>query len=145
LPGYAWYVPKADGYLNVGIGAKFLTLKNRGTTIRRHWDYFIAKLAKCSLVQGHTFRPRGYNYYLRQPLPAGHLDNAFVIGDAAGLATLDLGEGIGPAIESGILAADAILTGRRFSTKSVTRYSLVHILSAGLKTMLTHRRFSNFD
>jgi flavin-dependent dehydrogenase len=20
LPGYAWYVPKADGYLNVGIG-----------------------------------------------------------------------------------------------------------------------------
>ena len=137
LPGYAWYVPKADGYLNVGIGAKFLTLKKRGRTIRRHWDYFIAKLAKLSLVQGHTYQPRGYNYYLRQPLPAVHLDNAFVIGDAAGLATLDLGEGTGPAIESGILAANAILTGRRFSTKSVTRYSLGHILWAGLKTFIT--------
>ena len=140
LPGYAWYIPKADGYLNVGIGAKFLTLKNRGQTIRRHWDYFIAKLAKLSLVQGHSYRPRGYNYYLRQPLSDGHLDNAFVIGDAAGLATLDLGEGIGPAIESGILAADAILTGRRFTMKSVTRYSLFHILWAGLKTAITGRR-----
>ncbi|MDH3884677.1 MAG: NAD(P)/FAD-dependent oxidoreductase, partial [Desulfobacterales bacterium] len=108
------------------------------------WDDFIAKLAELSLVQGHTYRPRGYNYYLRQPLPAGHLDNSFVIGDAAGLATLDLGEGIGPAIESGILAADAILTGRRFSTKSVTRYSLGHILWAGLKTTLTGKRFFNF-
>jgi flavin-dependent dehydrogenase len=126
LPGYAWYVPKADGYLNVGIGAKFLTLKKRGLTIRRHWDYFISKLAELSLVQGHTFQPRGHNYYLRQPLPAGHLDNAFVIGDAAGLA-----------IESGILAANAILTGSRFSTKSVTRYSIGHILWAGLKTTLT--------
>ena len=140
LPGYAWYVPKAGGYLNVGIGAKFLTLKNRGQTIRRHWDYFIAKLAELSLVQDHTYQPRGYNYYLRQPLPSGHMDNAFVIGDSAGLATLDLGEGTGPAIESGILAADSILTGRKFSTKSITRYSLTHILWAGLKTRLTGRR-----
>jgi flavin-dependent dehydrogenase len=73
-------------------------------------------------------------------VPAGHIDNAFVIGDAAGLATLDLGEGTGPAIESGILAADAILTGRRFSAKSITRYSLTHILWAGLKTRLAGRR-----
>ena len=136
LPGYAWYVPKADGYLNVGIGAKFQTLKKRGQTIRRHWDYFIEKLAQLSLVAGHTYQPRGYNYYLRQPLPAGHLDNAFVIGDAAGLATLDMGEGTGPAIESGLLAAKTILTGRKFTTKSITRYSLGHILWAGLKTTL---------
>ena len=139
LPGYAWYVPKANGYLNVGIGGKFLTLKNRGQTIRRHWDDFIATLAELSLVQGHTYRPRGHNYYLRQSLPAGQIDNAFIIGDAAGLATLDLGEGIGPAIESGILAANAILTGRRFSTSSIARYSLAHILWAGIKTTITKR------
>jgi flavin-dependent dehydrogenase len=144
FPGYAWYVPKANGYLNVGIGGKFLTLKNRGQTIRRHWDDFIATLAELSLVQGHTYRPRGHNYYLRQSLPAGQMDNAFIIGDAAGLATLDLGEGIGPAIESGILAANAILTGRRFSTSSIARYSLTHILWAGIKTTITGRTFSNF-
>jgi flavin-dependent dehydrogenase len=142
LPGYAWYVPKADGYLNVGIGGKFMALKSRGQTIRQHWDYFVAKLEKSSLVNGHAFSPRGHNYYLRQPVPAGQLNNAYIIGDAAGLATLDLGEGIGPAIESGILAASSILTGRKFLMKSVTRFSLHHILWAGLKTRLTPRRFS---
>ena len=144
LPGYAWYVPKADGYLNVGIGGKFLALKNSGQTIRQHWDYFIAKLEELSLVKGHTYRPRGHNYYLRQSVPAGRLNNAYLIGDAAGLATLDLGEGIGPAIESGILAANSIFTGRRFSERSVTRYSLPRILWAGIKTRITDRTFSNF-
>lgn len=141
LPGYAWYVPKAGGYLNVGIGAKFQSLKNRGQTIRRHWDNFIGKLTELSLVEGHAYRPQGYQYYLRQRLPAAQRGNAFIIGDAAGLATLDLGEGIGPAIESGIRAADAILTGCRFSTRTIARYSLVHILWAGLKKALTGRKF----
>ncbi|MBW2515522.1 MAG: NAD(P)/FAD-dependent oxidoreductase [Deltaproteobacteria bacterium] len=144
LPGYAWYVPKADGYLNVGIGGKFLALKNRGQTIRQHWDYFIARLEKLSMVKGHRYRPRGHNYYLRQPVPAGRFNNAYIVGDAAGLATLDLGEGIGPAIESGILAAESILTGGRFSERSVTRYSLHHILWAGLKRTIIGRAFSNF-
>jgi flavin-dependent dehydrogenase len=139
LPGYAWYVPKANGYLNVGIGGKFRSLKKSGQTIRRHWDYFTTQLAELSLVQDHTYRPRGYNYYLRQPLTTAQMDNAFIIGDAAGMATLDLGEGIGPAVESGILSAGAILTGRRFSTRSVSRYSLINILWTGLKTAITMR------
>ncbi|PQP33714.1 dehydrogenase, partial [Desulfobacteraceae bacterium SEEP-SAG9] len=109
-----------NGYLNVGIGGKFWSLKKSGQTIRRHWDYITAQLAELSLVQDHTYRPRGYNYYLRQPFTTAQMDNAFIIGDAAGLATLDLGEGIGPAVESGILAANAILTGSRFSTRSVS-------------------------
>ena len=121
----------------MGIGGKFLALKNSGQTIRRHWDSFIAKLEELSLVKGHTYRPRGHNYYLRQPVPAGRLNNAYIIGDAAGLATLDLGEGIGPAIESGILAAKSILTGCRFSERSVTRYSLIHFLWAGIKARIT--------
>ena len=140
LPGYAWYVPKADGYLNVGIGAKFLALKNRGQTIRRHWDDFITKLAELSLVKGHTYQPRGHNYYLRQPVTGRRLNNVYLIGDAAGLATLDLGEGIGPAIESGILAANSILSGSRFSERSVTRYSLIHILWAGIKMKITGKQ-----
>ena len=141
LPGYAWYVPKADGYLNVGIGGKFLALKNRGQTIRQHWDYFIARLEALSMVKGHTYRPRGHNYYLRQPVPAGRFNNAYIIGDAAGLATLDFGEGIGPAIESGILAAKSILSEGRFSERSVTRYSLIHILWAGIKTRISGKQF----
>ena len=111
---------------------------------RNHPKDHIAKLEELSLVKGHTYRPRGHNYYLRQPVPAGRLNNAYIIGDAAGLATLDLGEGIGPAIESGISAAKSILTGRRFSERSITRYSLHHILWAGLKRTIIGRAFSNF-
>jgi flavin-dependent dehydrogenase len=137
LPGYGWYVPKANGFLNVGIGGKFWSLKKSGKTIRQHWDDFTEKLDELSLVRHHTYRPRGYNYYLRQPTAAAQVGNAFIVGDAAGLATLDLGEGIGPAIESGILSAHAIITGRRYSTRSVSRLSLSNILWAGLKTTLT--------
>ncbi len=136
LPGYAWYVPKADGYLNVGIGARFSALKNRQTTIRRHWDHFTDRLTAMSLVQGHTFRPRGYNYYLRHPVKDAQQDRAYVVGDAAGLATFDMGEGIGPAVKSGILCARAILTGRRYLPAPAVRFSLPGILWAGAKSVL---------
>jgi len=36
----------------------------------------------------------------------------------------DLAEGIGPAVESGLLAAGDILGGPEYTTRSVTRYSL---------------------
>lgn len=39
-----------------------------------------------------------------------------------------MGEGIGPAIESGLLAANAIIQGIEYSLKSVTRSSLFNIL-----------------
>lgn len=72
--------------------------------------------------------PRGHNYYLRQPVTNGRMENAFVIGDAAGLATMDMGEGIGPAVESGILAADAVAGGGECSLRSVRKYSLISLL-----------------
>ena len=46
-----------------------------------------------------------------------------LVGDALGLATLDMGEGIGPAIQSGQLAAEAIITGTAYSVDSIPRYS----------------------
>ena len=41
LPGYSWYVPKADGYLNVGVGGFAQALKDRGDDIKRHWRLLI--------------------------------------------------------------------------------------------------------
>lgn len=128
LPGYSWYVPKGNGYLNVGIGGKLALLKSRGETIRDHWDHLVAKLEGLSLVRDHSFNPRGYNYYLRQKAGVSQFDNAFITGDAAGLATIDMGEGIGPAVESGLLAAKAIIEGRPYSLKSVTKHSFIRIL-----------------
>lgn len=123
LPGYSWYVPKGDGYLNVGIGGKYAAIRERGQTIREHWQALARKLAALGLVPDYEFQPRGYNYYLRQNVRHVRAGNAFILGDAAGLATKDMGEGIGPAIESGLLAARAVAEGVPYSLKSVTRYS----------------------
>lgn len=128
LPGYAWYTPKGGGYLNVGVGGKWAVLKERKETIRDHWDRLIQRLDSLSLVKHCSFNPRGRHYYLRQNAAGCQLDHAFITGDAAGLATLDMGEGIGPAIESGIRAARAIASGRPYSIKSIARYSFPRIL-----------------
>jgi len=128
LPGYSWYVPKGNGYLNLGIGGKYSDMKSRGDTIRGHWDRFVRTLAERSLINNLHFHPQGYNYYLRQDVRLSRLDNAFLVGDAAGLATKDLGEGIGPAVESGILAANAIIHGTKYSLRSITKYSLPNMV-----------------
>jgi flavin-dependent dehydrogenase len=123
LPGYAWYVPKANGYLNVGVGAMSRRLKQRQDHIQRHWQHLAASLAKAGHVHGAMPDPGGYSYYLRADTDISRIDNAFVIGDAAGLATRDMCEGIGPAVRSGLLAANAIANGEPYSLTSVDRYS----------------------
>jgi flavin-dependent dehydrogenase len=123
LPGYAWYVPKTGGYLNIGIGGKAAALKARGKNLHSHWVQLVRKLDDLGLVRGHVFRPGGHYYYLRQRRAKVRLDNAFLVGDAAALATLDMGEGIRPAIQSGIRAAEAIINGGDYSLASIPAYS----------------------
>ena len=42
LPGYAWYVPKANGYVNIGLGGIADRLKARGGHLRDYWQQFTA-------------------------------------------------------------------------------------------------------
>ncbi len=123
FPGYSWYVPKADGYLNVGIGGMASQLKHRGEDIWRHWDVLVRRMRRSGLVPDGSFDPKGYSYYLRSEVRAGRIGNAFIVGDSAGLATRDLCEGIGPAVRSGLMAADAILTGAEYSLAAIPRYT----------------------
>lgn len=123
LPGYAWYVPKADGYLNVGIGGMAQTLKQRGDDIWHHWEHFTRQLARAGLVRDVQLEPKGYSYYLRQDVNTVRIGNALIVGDSIGLATRDMCEGIGPAIRSGLMAADAISRGTPYSIDAIGRYS----------------------
>lgn len=125
LLGYAWYVPKANGFVNVGVGGKAKSLHAKGDRLKRHWRLLVEKLDRMGLVRGHDFRPRGYAYYLRQGRSEVRRDNALIVGDAAGLATRDLGEGIGPASRSGLLAAEAILHGNEYDVRSIPKFSLL--------------------
>jgi flavin-dependent dehydrogenase len=138
LPGYAWYVPKANGIVNVGIGGKAAPLRAGGDHLKRHWRLLVEKLNRAGLVRGHTFRPRGYAYYVRQPRLEVRRDNALIAGDAVGLATLDMGEGIGPAVRSGLLAAEAIVHDGDYDLRMIPRVSLLPSLSR-LTAVLRHR------
>jgi flavin-dependent dehydrogenase len=123
LPGYSWYVPKARGWLNVGVGGMASRLKQRGEDIWLHWQHLSMRLKRqFGIVLPEE--PSGYSYYLRGPVANGRVGNAFLTGDAAGLATRDLCEGIGPAVRSGQRAADAILRAVPYELADFTGASL---------------------
>jgi menaquinone-9 beta-reductase len=128
LPGYAWYVPKAEGYLNVGIGGSAQGMKSRGITLNQYWVQLVEKLEEMGLVSGHSYKPLGHSYNLRGKSPNLQRGNAFLVGDALGLATRDMGEGIGPAIHSGKMAAEAIFLNQDYSIKPIPRYSFTSLL-----------------
>jgi flavin-dependent dehydrogenase len=123
LPGYAWYVPKAQGFLNVGIGGMADRLKRSGLDIKHHWTRFASELDRKLAPHAH-YEPTGYSYYLRGRVEVARREDAFLTGDAAGLATRDMAEGIGPAVRSGIRAAEAILLKKTYALDDVTGSSL---------------------
>lgn len=123
LPGYSWHVPKANGWVNVGIGAIAGELRRTPLSLKEHWNRFTRRLADQGLIAGHEYDPGGHTYFMRSRTAACRLGNSYLVGDAAGLATNDLAEGIGPAVESGLRAADAIATGKPYSLAGITRRS----------------------
>ena len=136
LPGYAWYVPKADGYINVGLGGMADKLKQQDGHLRDYWHRFVDKLRKKKLVDYSDYHPTGYSYYLRGNVDVISDNDAYIVGDAVGIATRDMCEGIGPAVSSGLLAANAIVNGSNYSLAELREYS-----GEGLASQLLERRF----
>ena len=120
-PGFAWFVPKPDA-VNIGFGY----FKHSRALTRDPWTYFVDHLKALGLLSPEDNpKPKGWGYYLlRDPRITVKEQGAYLIGDAAGLATEDLGEGIGPAVESGLLSARDILGREDYGLEHVTRYSM---------------------
>jgi len=101
LTGYAWVFRKGD-WLNVGIG------RENPRQLSAHADDFLALLVREGMLDAQVARsrPKGHAYLLyphaARPLVA---DGSLLVGDAAGLAYAESGEGIRPAVESALLAA----------------------------------------
>lgn len=110
LQGYGWCVRKGH-YVNVGIGRR----DSQG--FGAHVKDFVAFLETNRILtgasgprwRGHAHLASGASF---RPLVAPGL---LLVGDAAGLAYPESGEGIKPAIESGRLAAETLIAahGRR--------------------------------
>ena len=114
--GYGWYFTKGD-FLNVGIGClgdgrDLRRGGGSGRDLHRRFEAMMARLrADGRLPAGLELEPfRGHAYAVRIDHPRRVAGDGFLlVGDAAGLARGVSGEGIGPAVESGALAADAVL------------------------------------
>ena len=153
IHGYSWCISKKNGYLNIGFGGLF---KDKKVNVKEHWDYLTHKLDELDIVKNYKFKPKGYTYFTRDRVDHCRIDNAFIIGDAAGLATKDLGEGIGPAVESGIRAADSIINNTKFSLHSIPKrndpivlralyflWRIINIFSRGKSSKLSVRQVNN--
>jgi flavin-dependent dehydrogenase len=123
LPGYSWYVPKGNGYVNIGLGAMSAQLAG-SDGIQTHWQRLLAELRAQGLLAAVEPKPKGYSYFLRTPARVVQRGNAYLTGDALGLATWDLAEGIGPAVRSGLAAARAIAEGTPYRVEAIPGYTL---------------------
>ena len=112
--------------MNVGVGGFSETLKRRGQDIKTHWEQLLYRLARAGLLDRHDLEPGGYSYYAHTSGAPGRIGNAWVIGDSAGLATRDLCEGIGPAVRSGLLAAEAIAGHRPYDPATIAAHTSGH-------------------
>ena len=141
LPGYSWYVPKAGGHLNVGVGGIAAKLKAKGDAIRAALAGAAGEARQAGLGPGSDLGRRRLHLLPARPPRCRPPRRAYLAGDAAGLATTDLAEGIGPAVQSGLAVAEAIATGTDPSFAHIGRKSLPPMLAdhGGLACMLARR------
>jgi len=108
LDGYGWCFRKGD-FLNIGLGRQD---KHRLAERVAQFCEFLKAQGKVGGDIPDAFHGHAYLLYQqRQPRPLLG-DGALLVGDAAGLAYGQSGEGIRPAVESGLLAAEVILAAR---------------------------------
>ena len=107
LKGYGWIFRKGN-FLNIGLG------REDNHKLAEHVTAFCDGLKQQGRIPSDIPGKFHGHAYLLYPLAPRQLveDGLLLVGDAAGLAYPQSGEGIRPAIESAVLAADVILAAR---------------------------------
>ena len=107
LKGYGWCFRK-QRYLNIGLGR----LDPR--SLPKATSQFVEFLRRRGTVPADLpWRWRGHAYLVSAPPRRRVVSNGvLLVGDAAGLAYPSSGEGIRPAVESGVIAAGTILSAK---------------------------------
>jgi len=120
LLGYGWIFRKGD-YLNVGLG------RAEAAEFSQHLERFKEFVSQLGVPLPDQRRAwRGHSYRLHaggNPPPAA--DGLLLLGDSAGLSYALSGEGILPAVESGLLAAEILQAPHQdFSLAALQPYQL---------------------
>ncbi len=99
-------MPKEKGFLNVGVGGMAERIKRGGKDIRLSLvaDHRVTRSQ--AGATGAQYDPHGYSYFLRGKVESCALTNAFIAGDAAGLATRDMARALAPRFAAVIRAAE---------------------------------------
>jgi len=119
LKGYGWCFRKEDR-LNVGLGR--LDTRGLAAHAAAFRDFLIAE---GRVPADLSSRWKGHAYLLYEAARPRLLDEGvLLVGDAAGLAYPASGEGIRPAVESALLAADVIVrSGGRYGREDLAPYA----------------------
>ncbi|MDX1757943.1 MAG: NAD(P)/FAD-dependent oxidoreductase [Marinobacter sp.] len=117
LKGYAWVFRKGN-FLNIGLG------REDNHRLSGHLQRFVDDMKNSGRIPadlpGH-FKGHAYLLYDHAERPLVD-DGVLLIGDAAGLAYTQSGEGIRPAVESALLAAGVIRRATDSSAQSLQQY-----------------------
>ncbi|WP_348701769.1 NAD(P)/FAD-dependent oxidoreductase [uncultured Marinobacter sp.] len=117
LKGYAWIFRKGN-YLNIGLGRE----DNR--KLGDHLEAFVEAMKQGGRIPPDLpgrFKGHAYLLYAHAERPLVD-DGVMLIGDSAGLAYTQSGEGIRPAVESALLAAEVIRSAGDYSASSLQAY-----------------------
>ena len=117
LKGYAWVFRKGS-YLNIGLG------REDNHRLSDHLEAFVEEMKQSGRLPSDLpgrFKGHAYLLYAHANRPLVD-DGVLLIGDAAGLAYTQSGEGIRPAIESALMAANVIKAATDYSALSLQSY-----------------------
>jgi flavin-dependent dehydrogenase len=118
LEGYGWCFRKAE-YLNIGFG------RFAARALPKSSAAFVEYLKANGRIPSHgSWRWRGHAYLVSDRVKRKAVDEGvMLVGDAAGIADPRSGEGILPAIESGLSAASTILeAGAQYTRDRLASY-----------------------
>jgi geranylgeranyl reductase family protein len=117
LKGYAWIFRKGN-FLNIGLG------REDNHKLTDHLNAFVDEMKATGRIPDDLpGRFKGHAYLLYDHAERPLVDEGLMlIGDAAGLAYTQSGEGIRPAIESALMAADLVRNLEEFSAQSLQPY-----------------------
>lgn len=114
-PGYSWIFPKKSG-VNVGI----ISLLSNGSKMKRLNNFLEQHPIASKKLKGAVPKKLNQRSFFTSLIPARPLEKTYgncflLVGDAAGLVDPLTYEGIGYALESGVLAAETIIRACEFN------------------------------
>jgi digeranylgeranylglycerophospholipid reductase len=105
--GYAWLIPKGEGFVNVGFGMR-RSIASDDTPLRKYLERFAFKTLAPNLQSAKIVSRVGAIIPVGGPLKKTWSKNVLLIGDAAGHVMASNGGGIPTALRGGEIAGEVI-------------------------------------